>query len=97
MVRCVSAFAVELLRHVCREDGLLTEFLEKDAAKPEPEKAPILRDPLALAMLAAWVNAPVDKLPAEMQAHTCEATMTAWKRVGEAALAYFRQQEVANG
>lgn len=50
---------------------------------------PVLRDPLALAMLAAWVNAPVDKLPATMRAHTCTATMTAWKRVGEAARAYF--------
>lgn len=48
------------------------------------------RDPLALAMLAAWVNIPVDQLPATMRAHTCEATMEAWKRVGDAALAFHR-------
>lgn len=50
-----------------------------------------LRDPLALAMLAAWVNAPVDALPDTMRAHTCPATMAAWKRVGEAARAYFQE------
>ncbi len=47
------------------------------------------RDPLALAMLAAWVNCPVDQLPATMRSHTCASTMAAWKRVGEAAVAYF--------
>ena len=52
-----------------------------------------LRDPLALAMLAAWVNSPVDKLPETMRAHTCEATMAAWKRVGEAALKYFESEQ----
>ena len=48
------------------------------------------RDPLALAMFAAWVNVPVDKLPESMKGHTCAATMAAWKRVGEAAVAYVR-------
>ncbi len=55
----------------------------------EPE--PVPRDPLALAMFAAWVNLPVDKLPPEMRGHTCAATMTAWKRVGDAAIAYLKE------
>jgi hypothetical protein len=55
---------------------------------------PVLRDPLALAMLAAWVNVPVDKLPANMRAHTCAATMASWKRVGDAALAYLETSRV---
>lgn len=42
-------------------------------------------------MLAAWVNVPVDALPDTMRAHTCPATMEAWKRVGEAARAYFQE------
>jgi hypothetical protein len=46
------------------------------------------RDPLALAMFAAWVNLPVDKLPPEMNAHTCEQTALAWQRVADAARAY---------
>ena len=54
--------------------------------------SPVLRDPLALAMLAAWVNVPVDKLPETMRAHTCEHTMSAWKRVGEAAVAYLEAE-----
>lgn len=57
------------------------------------------RDPLALAMLAAWVNCPVDQLPETMKAHTCEATMAAWKRVGEAAMGIAADylQEYAGG
>lgn len=54
---------------------------------------PVLRDPLALAMLAAWVNTTPDKLPKEMRAHTCVATMTAWKRVGDAAVAFLKEQK----
>jgi hypothetical protein len=49
------------------------------------------RDPLALAMLAAWLNVRVDQLPETMRAHTCRDTMERWKRVGEAALAYHAQ------
>ena len=45
------------------------------------------RDKLALAMFAAWVNCPVDKIPPEMRGHTCHATMTAWARVADAARA----------
>lgn len=54
---------------------------------------PVLRDPLALACLAAWMNVRVDQLPMKVRAHTCAATMAAWKRVGEAA----RQHFVENG
>ena len=46
------------------------------------------RDPLALAMLAAWVNVPIDKLPETMRAMSDPHTMAAWKRVGEAAVAF---------
>lgn len=46
---------------------------------------PVWRDPLALAMFAAWVNAPVDKIPAELRAHTCESTKAAWRRVADVA------------
>lgn len=52
--------------------------------KPDP----VPRTPLELVMFAAWVNVPVDKLPPEMRGHTCAATMAAWKRVAEAAIAY---------
>lgn len=55
------------------------------------------RDPLALAMLAAWLNVTPEQLPDVCRAHTCEATMLAWKRVGEAAVAWVRDhpEEVA--
>lgn len=39
------------------------------------------RDRLAIVALAAWVNCDPDKLPDQMRAHTCEATMKAWERV----------------
>lgn len=56
------------------------------------------RDELALVMLAAWVNATPETLPVAMKTHTCAATMEAWARVGEAAVAWARHnppQEVA--
>lgn len=56
-----------------------------------PPDSLIARDPLALAMFAAWVNLPVDKLPEAMRAHTCPATATAWKRVAEAARQTMRE------
>ncbi|ODP39239.1 hypothetical protein [Sphingomonas turrisvirgatae] len=59
----------------------------------EDDLEPVLRDPLALAMLAAWMNVSVDKLPATMRAHTCVSTMTAWKRVGEAAVAFLQETQ----
>lgn len=43
------------------------------------------RDPLALAMLAAWLNVTVDQLPELYKAHTCPDTMEAWGRVADAA------------
>jgi hypothetical protein len=53
------------------------------------------RSPLALAMLAAWLNVAPDHLPSTMRAHTCPSTMTAWQRVGEAALEYHRTEATA--
>lgn len=52
------------------------------------EAVDLTKDPLALAMMAAWVGVRVDQLPKEMQAHTCRHTMAAWKRVGDAAVAH---------
>jgi hypothetical protein len=49
------------------------------------ERTVLHRDPLALAMFAAWCNLPVDKLPEAMRAHTCPATAEAWGRVADAA------------
>jgi hypothetical protein len=46
---------------------------------------PVWRDPLALAMFAAWVNVDANKLPENMRAHTCLATAEAWARVADAA------------
>lgn len=45
------------------------------------------RDRLALVAIAAWVNVPLDKLPAEMRFHTCVDTQAAWKRVTDAIVA----------
>lgn len=59
------------------------------------EEPPIERDPLALAMLAAWVNVKVDQLPKELRALACPYTMTAWKRVGDAAIEFYKKQEQA--
>ena len=46
---------------------------------------PVMRDPLCLAMFAAWVNVRPDQLPKDMRAFTCKATMDAWQRVADAA------------
>lgn len=46
------------------------------------------RDPLALAMFAAWMNVRPDQVPPEYLGHTNPHTMAAWKRVGEAAIAF---------
>lgn len=46
---------------------------------------PVWRDPLALAMFAAWVNVDPDKVPPTMRAYTCSHTKEAWERVAEAA------------
>ncbi|TZG25633.1 hypothetical protein [Sphingomonas montanisoli] len=54
---------------------------------------PDIRSPLEMVMFAAWVNVPVDQVPASYRAPACADTMAAWKRVGEAALAYHREHE----
>lgn len=59
------------------------------------DETPIERNPLALAMLAAWVNVKVDQLPKELRALACPYTMTAWKRVGDAAIEFHKKQEKA--
>lgn len=51
------------------------------------------RDPLALAMFAAWVGVEPDKVPREYRAHTCKHTREAWRRVGEAAIKYLEQKQ----
>ena len=43
------------------------------------------RDPLALAMFAAWVRVKPDAVPPTMRAQTGAHTREAWARVGEAA------------
>jgi hypothetical protein len=48
------------------------------AAKPE-------RDPLCMAMIAAWLNVTVEQLPVLYRVHTCEQSMAAWQRVADAA------------
>ena len=48
------------------------------------DELPKERSPMEMAAFAAWVNVPVDKIPPEFRAPTCEHTMAAWKRVAEA-------------
>lgn len=56
-----------------------------EAQTPALEACPT-RDPVALAMLAAWLNVSVDQIPPENRAHLNPSTMAVWKRVAEAAL-----------
>jgi hypothetical protein len=42
------------------------------------------RSRLEMVAFAAWVNVPVDQVPATMRATTCKSTMAAWKRVADA-------------
>ena len=59
---------------------------------------PVLhRDPLALAMFAAWCNLPVDKLPEAMRAHTCPATAEVWARVADAARSILSRAQQGGG
>lgn len=58
-----------------------------------PSDCLLARDPLALAMFAAWCNLPADKLPAEMRAHTCPATAEAWGRVAAAVRSFMGLDE----
>jgi hypothetical protein len=45
---------------------------------------PDKRPPLELVAFAAWVNVPVDAIPASFLAPTCQHTMDAWLRVADA-------------
>lgn len=61
---------------------------------PDPRDESVMkRDPLALAMFAAWCNLPADKLPEAMRAHTCPATAEAWGRVADAARSHFAARD----
>ena len=42
------------------------------------------RTPLELVALAAWLNVTPEQLPQQYRAHTCIATMAAWRRVVDA-------------
>lgn len=65
-----------------------------DPQAPAVVVTPLLqRDPLALAMFAAWVNLPSDRLPPEMRAHTCEQTAKAWERVATAVRSWLLSEE----
>ena len=55
----------------------------------QDEALSVTRDPLALAMFAAWVGAPVEKLPAEMKGHTCPDTMARRLRIDLQAAEYW--------
>lgn len=51
-----------------------------DALPAMPE-----RDPLAMKMIAAWLNVRVEQLPLAYRVHTCPSSMDAWQRVALAA------------
>ncbi|NQX95021.1 MAG: hypothetical protein HRT64_08910 [Erythrobacter sp.] len=54
----------------------------------DTNNAQVKRSPLAIAMLAAWVNVDPEKLPDEYrEAYLNQWTMDAWERVGKAAQA----------
>jgi hypothetical protein len=55
-----------------------------------PERIWATRDPLTMAMFAAWLNVTVDQVPDAYKAHTCESTMHAWDRVADAARKHLR-------
>lgn len=47
------------------------------------------RERLARVLFAAWVNCDPDNIPEAYKGHTCQSTMEAWARVGEAARKHF--------
>ena len=51
------------------------------------------RDPLCMAMIAAWLNVSVEQVPVAYRVHTCEASMAAWQRVADAARAHLKDRE----
>lgn len=51
------------------------------------------RSGLDMRMLAAWLNVRVDQIPPENTSHLNPVTMAAWKRVGEAAIAWHEEQQ----
>lgn len=53
----------------------------------------LAKSELDVVMLAAWLNVRPDQVPAEYKAQHLNAhTMAAWKRVGEAAMEYLRDE-----
>lgn len=53
------------------------------------------RDDLGLVMMAAWLNVRVDQLPTGARYMPNSSSVQAWKRVGEAAIAFLKGQETA--
>ena len=51
------------------------------------------RDPLAMAMLAGWLNVSVEQVPERYQVYTCDASMEAWKRVADAARKFLDEEK----
>lgn len=67
---------------------------KRDAGETTPDSL-LARDPLCLAMFAAWMNVTPDQVSASLRAHTCEATAIAWQRVADAARAHI-EMEIRN-
>ena len=56
---------------------------------PLPDKRP----PYELVAFAAWVNVSVDAIPASFLAPTCQHTMDAWKRVADAIIEKYKEEQ----
>lgn len=57
------------------------------------EPLPAERPPYELVAFAAWVNVPVDKIPDTFLAPTCKHTMDAWKRVADAIIGKYKEEQ----
>jgi hypothetical protein len=55
---------------------------------------PDKRPPLELVAFAAWVNVPVDAIPDTFLAPTCQHTMDAWKRVADAIIEKYKEEQM---
>lgn len=77
--------------HDCRRP--LEGAPESDCKNAEHQTTAIWRDPLAFAMISAWLGLPPDRVPKKpFQWHTCQATADAWQRVADAARAHIAQE-----
>lgn len=64
--------------------------MRRPALFPQPPRAPLEK-----VMWAAWLGVDPERVPLEYTAHTCPDTMARWKRVGEAAVQWLKDQENA--